>query len=183
MRTTRPQLAIKFYVSLWTSFGNVPPPRKRPSTERRSLFYRSSACLKLSLPQVELNRVTQTPPTPADMLIARDRLPPFLNGRVGQADKGPNAQRLPSKKTARMGDRAKLSASLGRRLCCLNFSLFVLPVTSRKSELQSDGCAPGIKRPKSSPQWAAEGRNLGLDGRLGPSGPLFCAPQRWRIRY
>jgi hypothetical protein len=34
------------------------------------------------------------------------------------------------------------------------------------------------QKAESSPQWAAEGRNLGLDGRLGPSGPLFCARNR-----
>jgi hypothetical protein len=112
------------------------------------------------------------------MLIARDRLPPFLNGRVGQADKGPNAQRLPSKKTARMGDRAKLSASLGRRLCCLNFSLFVLPVTSRKSELQSDACAPGIKRPNRPPNGRPKGATLASTAGLGLRGLFFARRNR-----
>jgi hypothetical protein len=123
---------------------------------------------------VELNRVTQTPPPPLTCFIARDRLPPFLNGRVGQADKGPNAQRLPSKKTARMGDRAKLSASLGRRLCCLNFSLFVLPVTSRKSELQSDAFAPGIKRPNRPPNGRPKGATLASTVGLGLRGLFFA---------
>jgi Glycosyl transferase family 2 len=51
--------------------------------------------------------------------------PPFAERKCG--DEGEehrlhrrfDTQRLPSKKTARMGDKAKPLASLGRRLCCL----------------------------------------------------------------
>jgi hypothetical protein len=64
-----------------------------------------------------------------------------------------NAQRLPSKKTARMGDKAKPLASLGRRLCCLNFSLFVLAVTSAKIEPRSDAPAAAMQRAGERPPY------------------------------
>jgi hypothetical protein len=65
-----------------------------------------------------------------------------------------DAQRLPSKKTARMGDKAKPLASAGRRLCCLNFSLSVLAVTSRKIEPRSDALRLRCKRPVIVPHTA-----------------------------
>jgi hypothetical protein len=51
--------------------------------------------------------------------------PPPRNGSVGTKVKSIDftrrfdTQRLPPKKTARMGDKAKPLASLGRRLCCV----------------------------------------------------------------
>jgi hypothetical protein len=64
-----------------------------------------------------------------------------------------DAQRLPSKKTARMGDKAKPLASAGRRLCCLNFSLSVLAVTSRKIEPRSDAPASEMQKAGDRPPY------------------------------
>jgi hypothetical protein len=75
---------------------------------------------------------------------------------------------LLSKKTARMGDEAKpLAATHPRwRLCCVNFGLFVLAITSRKIEMQSDARASDITRPMIVPH-TAERRKLSLGGTPG----------------
>jgi hypothetical protein len=46
----------------------------------------------------------------------------------------------------------------------------VLPVTSRKSELQWNACAPGIKRPNRPPNGRPKGATLASTAGLGVRG-------------
>jgi len=89
-----------------------------------------------------------------------------------------DAQRLPSKKTARMGDKAKPLASAGRRLCCLNFSLSVLAVTSRKIEPRSDGPVSEMQKAGDRPPY---GQNTQTSAST-PQGRGFLFSW-WKIQH
>jgi hypothetical protein len=67
-----------------------------------------------------------------------------------------------------MGTKAKLLAAYRRPLCCLNFSLFVLRITSQKIEMQSGHGASDIVRPwDDRPPYGQAGANFGPRPGLG----------------
>src|SRR5262249_44868909 len=67
------------------------------------------------------------------------------------------------------GGRGKGAGFPSRRLCCVNFSLSVLAITSRKIDLRSDVRASDISRPVIVPHAAEKAQTLGLGISAGAS--------------